>query len=147
MTRPKLRYSPTEILGPKAKMSVDGTLDGTHEDGQPSRTTVKDRRQGISHTTRSKLDHIPTDTFQGFSRVMTGPAGRIWKLKKHTGRVGPGQAALEISRLESGRARRFFEHRRSGRVTLTRSDPRGMLGPKENMSVGGTLDGNASRKS
>ena len=52
-----------------------------------------------------KSRYIPkTAIFQGFSRVMTRPAGRVKRVSKSrgSGRVGSGLEVFKISRVGSG---------------------------------------------
>ena len=47
---------------------------------------------------------------QGFSRVVTRPAGRIRRYFKNVGRVGSGREVLVVSRVGSGRSSRDRRH-------------------------------------
>ena len=53
---------------------------------------------------------------QGFSRVMTRPAGRIKGVSKSRGSGRVGSSRYKISRVGSGRVKRFSKSRGSGRV-------------------------------
>ena len=53
---------------------------------------------------------------QGFSRVMTRPAGRVKGVLKSRGSGRVGSSRFKISRVGSGRVKRFSKSRGSGRV-------------------------------
>ena len=53
---------------------------------------------------------------QGFSRVMTRPAGRVKGVSKSRGSGRIGSLRFEISRVGSSRVKRFSKSRGSGRV-------------------------------
>ena len=72
--------------------------------------------------------------FQGFSRVMTRPAGRAKMLqtKKLAGRAGSGQEVFEVSRVGSAC---FQNIAGSGRVTLIPPDPRDVIRPAKSPGI------------
>ena len=56
------------------------------------------------------------ENYQGFSRVMTRPAGRVKGVSKSRGSDRVGSLRFKISRVGSGRFKRFPKSRGSGRV-------------------------------
>ena len=98
-----------------------------------------------------RLSFISSNFFQFFSRVITRPMGRVKRLERNSrvgsGRVGSGRVGsgrVGSGRVASGRVRRCsnltgriglgqepFKYHGSGRIILTRSDPREVIRPVE----------------
>ena len=65
----------------------------------------------------------------GISRVMIRPTGRVRSFKPSCCRVGPGQEVVRNLTGRNGSGQDVFESHGSGRITLTRSDPREVARP------------------